>query len=259
LALQLAQGIVETVEAIKEIDPGAVMVHVEAAGLVKAADEELESLAAEEEQRRFLSYDLVTGRVTAAHPLFPWLLQHGASREALRELERRPLALDVQGLNYYPQWSTRELYLKRTGRLASRVIASEASDFTEVLTRHYERYGAPIVVTETSAHGSDAVRATWLQTSLAAIRELRGRAIPVVGYTWFPMFTMVDWRYRFGRRPIQDYWLELGLYRLRQTDSHSRWQRTGLVEQLRGYVTSPDAAVGPLRTDPPSLEGRDGR
>jgi len=45
LMLQLIKGILNTVGAIKEIDPQAVMVHVEAAGLSRAIREDLEVLA----------------------------------------------------------------------------------------------------------------------------------------------------------------------------------------------------------------------
>jgi len=37
---------------------------------------------------------------------------------------------------------------------------------------------------------------------------------PPVLYTRFPMFTMIDWRYRFGRQPAEKYRIELGLCRL---------------------------------------------
>ena len=101
----------------------------------------------------------------------------------------------------------------------------------------------PIIVTETSARGSEEVRARWLEASVAAIRELRSRGVPVVGYTWFPLFTMVDWRYRFGRGPVEEYRLELGLYTL---GTGPRWTPTPLVEQFRSYVADPEAAVGSL-------------
>ncbi len=102
------------------------------------------------------------------------------------------------------------------------------------------------MVTETSARGDEAIRARWLEASVAAIRTLRTRGVPVLGYTWFPLFTMIDWRYRFGRGPLEEYRLDLGLYTMNGGGDGHRWQATPLVEQFRSYVSDPEAAIGNL-------------
>jgi hypothetical protein len=163
--------------------------------------------------------------------------------------------MDFMGLNFYPQWSSRELYLNSHGRLANRAADRDGRGFAELIAGYWQRYRMPIVITETSARGSDAVRSAWLQRSLATIKELRGQGVPVVGYTWFPMLTMIDWRYRFGRRPVEEYRLELGLYRLRDGGSPSRWEGTTLVEEWRESIAP--GSAGPLRTQEP--DGRGGR
>jgi beta-glucosidase/6-phospho-beta-glucosidase/beta-galactosidase len=244
IMLQLAAGILNTVEAIKEVDPDALMVHVEATGLSRAAREDLEALAMEEQRRGFLCYDLLTGWVTPDHPLFSWLVRNGAGPNDLAALARRRITLDVMGLNFYPQWSTQQLYLDARGRLASRPVEKDGSGFATLIDDYYQRYGAPIIVTETSARGSTQVRAHWLESSLAAIKGLRERGVPVLGYTWFPMCTMIEWRYRFGREPLEAYRLELGLYTLSDNGSGARWRATPLVEQWRRYVRNPADAIG---------------
>ena len=246
LTLQLAKGILNTVEAIREIDPRAVMVHVEAAGLSRAIREDLEVLALEDQRRGYLCYDLLTGRVTPDHPLFPWLVRHGAAPDDLAGLARRRITLDVMGLNFYPQWSTKQLYIDQKGRLAYRNVEQDGAGFAALITDYYQRYGAPIMVTETSAFGSPEVRARWLEASLLTIKKLRGQGVPVHGYTWFPLFTMIDWRYRFGRGPVEKYRIELGLYRLDGEQGGRRWLATPLVEQFRQYTNHPDEAVGAL-------------
>jgi hypothetical protein len=74
--------------------------------------------------------------------------------------------------------------------------------------------------------------------------------VPVLGYTWFPLFTMIDWRYRFGRGPLEEYLLELGLYTLNRGGDGQRWQPTPLVEQFRSYVSDPENAIGSLGVSP---------
>jgi hypothetical protein len=85
----------------------------------------------------------------------------------------------------------------------------------------------------------------WLQSSLAAVKHLRQSGVPVLGYTWFPLTTMIDWRYRYGTRPPLDYRIDLGLYRL-DAEGQRPWQPTPLAEQLRASIRNSEEAVGIL-------------
>lgn len=242
IVLQAMRGVAATVAAIRSVDPDAVILPVEASGLSRTAREDLAPLAAEEEQRGFLTWDLLAGRVTPDHPLFPWLVRNGASVDELASLAGSGIPMDAMGLNFYPQWSTTQLYVDRRGKLSYRPVEQDGAGFETMIQSYYQRYGVPVMVTETSARGDVAVRARWLESSMAAIRRLRSRGIPVIGYTWFPLFTMIDWRYRFGRGPLEEYYLELGLYT--RAAGQTRWQATPLVEQFRSYIADPEAAVG---------------
>jgi beta-glucosidase/6-phospho-beta-glucosidase/beta-galactosidase len=244
--LQVIDGIIATVTALRSADPAVVLVHVEASGLSRTAREDLHAVAREEQSRALLPYDLLSGRVTPDHPLFPWLIRSGASPDRLAAIAERPVAFDLMGLNFYPQWSTTQLYIDRRGRLAYQPVEQDGAGFTELIQEYWDRYRVPIIVTETSARGDEAIRARWLEASVAAIRGLRSRGVPVLGYTWFPLFTMIDWRYRFGRGPLPEYRLELGLYTLDGTPGGSRWHPTRLVEQYRSYVSDSETAIGSL-------------
>ena len=101
------------------------------------------------------------------------------------------------------------------------------------------------MITETSSNGDVKARAKWMDQTLETVASLRAQGIPIIGYTWFPLFTMVDWKYRFGRGPLEEYYLELGLYTL-QDNGAARWRPTPLVEQFRSYVSTPDEAIGTL-------------
>ena len=247
IILQLIRGMKLTVDAIRTVDASAMIVAVEASGLSRSARQELAALAIEEEQRGFLTYDLYMGAVTHQHPLFPWLIRNGASVHELDELTGAQSFIDVMGLNFYPQWSTTQLYLDRRGRLSYRPVEQDGAGFATMIESYYRRYRVPIIVTETSARGDLEIRARWLESSVAAIRQLRSKGIPVLGYTWFPLFTMIDWKYRFGRGPLAEYQLDLGLYTLSENGG-PRWEATPLVEQFRSYVNDPEETIGPLIT-----------
>ena len=247
IVLQLIRGMKLTVNAIRSADASAMIVAVEASGLSRSARQELAALAIEEEQRGFLTYDLYLGKVTHEHPLFPWLIRNGASVHELDELTGVQSPIDAMGLNFYPQWSTTQLYLDKRGRLSYRPVEQDGAGFATMIESYYRRYGVPIIVTETSARGDLEIRARWLESSVAAIRQLRSNGIPVLGYTWFPLFTMIDWKYRFGRGPVEEYRLDLGLYTLSRNGG-PRWEGTPLVEQFRSYVNDPEETIGSLIT-----------
>ena len=246
--MQLVKGMLATVEAIKAIDTSAIMVHVEAAGLSRTARPELMPLAVEDQYRRMLAWDLLTGMVTPDHPLFPWLLRYGAPPDDLASIATNRIKLDVLGLNFYPQWSTHRLSVGKEGRVISRITEREGAGFAEMIEMYYRRYRAPVIVTETSAFGGQGVRSRWLDSVIAAIKNLREGGIPVLGFTWFPMLTMIRWSYRRGRGPVDRYRIELGLYKLRGGDG-PRWAATPLVSQLQSYMNDPERAIGYLVSD----------
>lgn len=186
------------------------------------------------------------GMVTPDHPLFTWLLRNGAAPRELADIAARPIALDIMGLNFYPQWSAKSVYLDTRGRVAYRIPDPSGAGFETLLADHYRRYGCPIMVTETSAHGSPEVRTQWLKTSLDAVKSLRERGVPVIGYTWFPLFTMIDWAYRSGKRPLKAYRIGLGLYELVPGEANARWLETPVVDDLRGDVQNTEQVVGTL-------------
>ena len=256
IMLQIAKGIQRTVSSVRAADANAVFVHVEATGLSRAARQDLEVLAAEDQRRGFLCFDLLTGRVGPGHPLFSWLVRNGASPDDLAQIGAAPVPIDVMGMNFYPQWSTKQLYLKH-GKLAYRSAEHDGPGFQSLIEDYYRRYGRPIMITETSAAGPDEIRENWLDESVKAIRALRSRGVPVVGYTWFPLFTMIDWRYRLGSGPLEDYRIELGLFRLRGQEG-VRWEPTALAEAMRRLTQSPEASVGQLRALPRVRPHEDG-
>lgn len=246
IMMQLAKGIIKTVNVIKEIQPESVMVHVEATGLTRTIRADLAALATEERHRGYICYDLISGRLTHDHLLFSWLVRNGVSPDDIDEMQRNKIKLDVVGMNFYPQWSTKLLYIDNRGRIAFRETEHEGDGFAELITDYYNRYQVPIMITETSAVGNDEVRQKWLQSSVSMIKNLRETGVPVIGYTWFPLFTMIDWRYRFSNEPLENFYLELGMYRLNRESAGKRWLETPLVPQMQEYIQNSHKYVGDL-------------
>lgn len=245
--LSTVDGIIQTSQAIKQVAPEAILVHVEAASIRNPAAEHLMSVTQRERWRAYLSYDLLSGRVTPDHGLHGWLLEQGASETRLDAIARSTVPIDIMGLNFYPQWSAKVVDLDGRGRVRYLMPDQSGGGFEALIEDHYRRYGRPIMITETSAYGPPEVRAAWLHASLRAVKALRQRSIPIVGYTWFPLFTMIDWAYRTRSRPLDAYYIDLGLYALAPKGQGSRWRPLPLLETFKECVATSQATVGHLQ------------
>lgn len=240
--LALTRGIAATADAIRAARSDAVLVHVEDIGLERAATDDLADVASLAQERRLLPLDLACGRVVAGHPMVPWLVEHGATEAELHDLAARLPRWDVLGVNYYP-WSDRRIQRRRNGSIATACDPAHAS-LAPVLRLVHERYGRPVMITETSAPGHHLDRSRWMNQTIAAVREVRAESVPVIGYVWFPMFTMIEWKYRWSRKGLRHHLLHLGLYDVEAHDGRMDRQPTSLVTTYRDYLHNSAAAIG---------------
>ncbi len=236
MILALARGIVLTTQAIREAQPEAVTVQVEALWHTFTQDDSLQERVAEENARQYLCFDLVTGRVNADHPLGSFLRKHGYTDADLRWFEENAVRFDVFGANFYP-WSYGELKRRRNGEVVYRVGQPSGDQIAVVIREAFQRYQMPIMITETSANADVAGRARWMDETIQTVRSLREEGFPVIGYTWFPLLTMVDWAYRKGKGPVSRYLIHLGLYDSAFDEKGVLHRnRTPLVDRYRQYT-----------------------
>lgn len=211
LAVAVAKGAALSAAAIRSVDRDVTLVQVEAMSLYRAGRRDLEAAARHKDEEQFLAFDLATGRVRNGHPLLPFLRTHGVDDCDLAWFERHAATFDVFGVNFYP-WSNVVLERDRSGAIVGRNGGRSGLEIGTVLRRVHARYGLPMMITETSAPGPMADRTRWMDETVEAVIECRGEGLPVHGYTWFPIFPMIDWSYRIGRKPLREYTLHLGLY-----------------------------------------------
>lgn len=229
--LPILRGMALTTAAIRQADPDAVIVQVEAVGWHWASDARWQAEAARRVTPFFLAYDLYTGQVDESYEYWPYLMQNGATVEALQWLREHASRADILGVNVYP-WGGGEVVDEGPSR-------GELNGYHlgDVLRFAWERYGTPLMVTETSARRDVAGRALWMDETIAAVADARADGVPVVGYTWFPAMTMIDWEYRLTTQPIEDYLLHLGLWdSAYDADGVLQRHATPLVERYRRYV-----------------------
>ncbi len=243
--LACARGIVLSCHALTAIDREIVHAHVDATDLYDSDDAEL---GAEAEFRRelvFLALDLVAGRVDAHHPLRPWLLRQGASEADLAWFVERAVPLRLVGLNLYPLFTGKKLVRDRSG-LRIRMPYAPATIIDRLARLYWERYRVPVWISETASLGPVAKRWRWLDESVAAVVRTRAAGVPLVGYTWWPLFALVTWGYRQGALPPERYLKQMGLY---DCDLEFARVPTPLVDAFRALCASGAAGAGRLMLD----------
>ena len=246
LTLAIAKGIVLTTQAIKAEQPDAITVQVEALWHSFTKDRSLQDHVDHNNARQYLCFDLTTGQVKDDYPLADFLCSHGMTETDLDWFYRHAVTFDFFGANFYP-WSYREFRRGSNGTMRYVTGDTPGDRIAIVIREAYRRYHMPIMVTETSANGDVSVRARWMDETLETVRTLRTEGIPVAGYTWFPLFSMVDWAYRKGRRPLEDYLIHLGLYDS-ALDSKGilRRHKTSLVKRYQEHMAKPMPPISNL-------------
>lgn len=242
IATNLARGFVRSQRAIAEVvGPSATFIHVDAAMSFVGDDVATEHRAEATRLRHrvHLVEDLVTGRVDDSHALRDDI--EGALGEGeLAWFAENAVRPDVMGVNYYPRHST-ELFepgVRHLGGFADPrpTVDRGADGLREAITTYATRFGAPVMVTETCVTGSVAERMQWLDASVALADQLRADGVPLVGYTWWPLFDMYEWTWRHTDKPRADHLLPMGLYDLKESRNGLLRVENPVAERYRHHV-----------------------
>lgn len=246
----VCRGIVETVHRLAEVDPEIIPVHVDATDLYESPDP---SLAPEVNRRQeivFLALDLISGKVRPGHSLYAWLQQNGFSLDLIEWFQRNPVTLDLVGINLYPLFSQK--VLTRSPNLRIRMPYADAHIVERLATMYHARYQCPIFISETASLGSVKKRSGWLTDSVDSLQRTRRAGVPLVGYTWWPLFALVTWAYRQGNHPPEYYLKQMGLWDIADTGDFARIS-TPLVEQFQQLASGagwrPEPVSAPTKNE----------
>jgi hypothetical protein len=81
------------------------------------------------------------------------------------------------------------------------------------------------------------------------VKRVRAKGIPLIGYTWWPLFALVTWGYREGRKEPQEYLKQMGLWDLVPRGQTLERVPTELVDEFRELVARGAERVGPLQRE----------
>jgi beta-glucosidase/6-phospho-beta-glucosidase/beta-galactosidase len=235
---RVVQATSRAIRAIRSADSEATVILCDNVEHFKSRSPALRDEVARRNLRRFLAMDLLLGRVDRRHPLFDWITGYGLSELDLEWFSSHPQTPDVLGIDYYPN---SEWQLEDTTQGIQQRRSETPLGLYGIARSYYQRYGLPMMLTETSADGHAINREIWLEQTIEDCRHLREVGIPMLGYFWWPMIDQIDWdgalTHRIGK--IHD----VGLYNLkRDADDRLTRHATPLVEQFSRIIQSGGAA-----------------
>jgi dTDP-4-dehydrorhamnose reductase len=193
---------------IRRVNSEARLIQTEDIGR-RFASERLQYQADFENERRWLSFDLLAGRVDREHPMWPYMRCAGCTEEELCWFQRNACPPDVLGLNYYVT-SDRYLdeHLERfpsathggNGRHlyadveAIRVEGIAGWGIEARLREAWERYRCPMAITEVHLGCADEFeRVAWLREIWTAAETVRSTGADILGVTAWAVLGSYDW------------------------------------------------------------------
>ena len=175
--LNQVRGVALAMRAVRQVNPAARLVQTDDLGRTSGV-RRLRAQVEHERQRRWLTWDLLTGRVDAQHPLRAFLTGAGATERELDDLCEHPCPPDVIGINYYvtsdrwlddrvelyPEWSRGGNGLQRYADVeAVRASPRGLAGFEEHLARAWQRYRLPIAITAVPLGCTREGQMRWLR------------------------------------------------------------------------------------------------
>ena len=201
------RAVVLAMRAIRAVNPAARLVQTEDLGKTFSTPL-LAYQAAFENERRWLSFDLLCGRLDRAHPLWGYLRSAGVAEAELDWLLDHPCPPDVLGINHYlsserfldeclerfPPWTHggngRHAYADVE---AARVCVAGPAGPPVLLRETWERYRLPIAVTEAHNGCTREEQLRWLMDVWRAAQSLRQEGADVRAVTVWALLGTYDW------------------------------------------------------------------
>jgi dTDP-4-dehydrorhamnose reductase len=231
--------------AIRRHVPNARLVQTEDLGQTFATPK-LTYQAEFENERRWLTWDLLSGQVDRAHPIWAWLAGRGEDVEArLAAIAGDPAPPDVIAVNHY--LTSERLLDHRVERYgahlhggngrdryvdieAVRALAEGPAGIEDLLDQAWARYGRTIAVTEVHNHCTREEQMRWFHEAWAAALCARMRGADIEAVTAWNLLGGFDWMHLLTRAEGT---YESGVYDLRHPQGP---RETAMVPLLRSLA-----------------------
>ena len=202
------RAIVLSIRAIRRTNPSAKLVQTEDLGKTYSTAA-LTYQAQFNNERRWLVWDLLCGRVNSKHPLWKWLTEEaGADPAELLWFEENHCTPDIIGVNYYV---TSERFIDEhlenypscyhggNGRQqyadieAARCLAVPTPGIKPLLHEVWERYRLPLAITEAHLDATRDDQMRWLYEVWVGAQNARKEGVDIRAVTSWALFGSYDW------------------------------------------------------------------
>ncbi len=204
--LNETRATVLAMRAIREVNPAAQLIQTDDLGRTTSTPH-LAYQAEFQNERRWLAWDLLCGRVDEHHALWRYLLRSDASPEELAWFRHNPCPPDIVGINHYLT-SDRHLdeRLKQltecwggNGRdayadvEAVRVVPHSVAGIAGALQDAWERYRIPIAITEAHLGCTREEQLRWLAQIWQSAQKMRKSGADIRAVTIWALLGSFDW------------------------------------------------------------------
>jgi dTDP-4-dehydrorhamnose reductase len=204
------KGVLESMRAIRKAIPGAQLVQTEDLGKCYSTAP-LRYQAKFENERRWLSLDLLCGTIDPSHSMHRMLIGAGIGWDEIEAFAGGEAKPDLLGINHY---LTSERFLDHRPELypghelggngrdsyvdAEAVRVKRLENDTGIgprLREAWDRYGIPMAITEVHHGCFRDEQLRWFMEVWNTARELRGEGVDLRAVTIWSLFGNVDWRF----------------------------------------------------------------
>ncbi|MFN2509129.1 MAG: family 1 glycosylhydrolase [Chthoniobacterales bacterium] len=227
--LNQCRGVALAMRAIRQVNPSAALVQTDDLGKTYAGPR-LQYQADFENDRRWVTWDLLCGWVDRAHPMWSYFEWSGIEPESVSIFRNEPCPPDMVGLNYY---ITSERFLDANLRdhppdihggngrdryadvAVVRVRAEGIAGPERILREACARYGLPVAITEAHLGCTREEQLRWFKEVWDAAQAVRSDGLDVRAVTAWSLLGAYDWNSVLTR---QDNYYEPGAFDLRGPD-----------------------------------------
>ena len=205
MLINQVKGIIMSMQAIRKINPLAKLVQTE--DLSKSYSTPVLSYQADfENERRWLTYDLLCGKVDQQHFFWNYFISLGIDKEDLQFFLENACPPDIAGFNYYV---TSERFLDEKienyhcsthGGNGTHIYADveavrviEPDGLTGLLKEAWERYRLPIAITENHLSCTREEQMRWFKETWENCCELKKQGVDIKAVTVWSLLGAYDW------------------------------------------------------------------
>lgn len=201
------KGVVLAMKEIRKVNPDAKLVQTEDLGKTYSTPS-LQYQADFENERRWLTWDLLCGNVMPGHKMWKYLLTTGIDKDSLYFFADNPCPPDIMGFNHYV---TSERFLdddlekyppgmhggnwleSYVDTEAVRINHGQPSGLKTLLQEAWTRYELPIAITEAHLHCTREEQLRWTKEIWETCVELKKENIDIKAVTAWSLFGAYGW------------------------------------------------------------------